>query len=117
MGVAKVIEQRRLKVFEDAYSMWSEKRLTQKLAAKLLDASARTFGRWIQPCGEERIEGLRDRRVSRASHRAVPVDEVMAMVSQYESDHDGSYAGHFLCCSPMSIQRPSRPHRVALIEL
>ena len=30
MGVAKVVEQRRLMAFEDAYSMWSEKRLTQQ---------------------------------------------------------------------------------------
>ena len=35
MGVAKLAEDRRLMVFEDAYSMWSEKRLTQERAASL----------------------------------------------------------------------------------
>ena len=35
MGVAKVVEQRRLMVFEDAYSMWNEKRLTQERASSL----------------------------------------------------------------------------------
>ena len=70
MGVAKVVEQRRLMVFEDAYSMWSEKRLTQEQAAGLLGVSAPTFRRWTERYGEDGIEGLRDRRVSRASHRA-----------------------------------------------
>ena len=70
MGVAKVVEQRRLMAFEDAYSMWSEKRLTREQAAGLPGVSARTFRRWTERYGEDGIEGLRDRRVSRASHRA-----------------------------------------------
>ena len=82
-------------VFEDAYSMWSEKRLTQEQAAGLLGVSARTFRRWTERYGEDGIEGLRDRRVSRASHRAAPVDEVMALVDRYEADHDGWYVRHF----------------------
>lgn len=82
-------------VFEDAYSMWTERRLTQEQAAELLGVSARTFRRWTERYGEDGIEGLRDRRVSRASHRAAPVDEVMAMVSEYESNHDGWNVRHF----------------------
>ena len=58
--------------------MWTGGRLTQEQAAELLGVSARTFRRWTDRYGEDGIEGLRDRRVSRASHRAVPVDEVMA---------------------------------------
>ena len=46
MGVAKRAEDRRLMVFEDAYSMWTERRLTQEQVAELLGVSARTFRRW-----------------------------------------------------------------------
>ena len=95
MGVAKRKEDRRLMMFGDAHSMWTGGRLTLEQAAELLGVSARTFRRWTDRYGEDGIEGLRDRRVSRASHRAVPVDEVMAMVDRYEADHDGWYVRHF----------------------
>ena len=95
MGVAKRREDRRLMMFGDAHSMWTGGRLTQERAAELPGVSARTFRRWTECYGEDGIEGLRDRRVSRASHRAAPVDEVMAMVDRYETDHDGWYVRHF----------------------
>ena len=57
-------------MFEDAYGMWTERRLTQEQAAELPGAGARTFRRWTERYCEDGIEGLRDRRVSRASHRA-----------------------------------------------
>ncbi|MCY4323125.1 MAG: ISNCY family transposase [Gammaproteobacteria bacterium] len=82
-------------VFEDAYSMWTERRLTQEEAAELLGAGARTFRRWTERYGEDGVEGLRDRRVSRASQRAAPVDEVMAMVSEYETRHAGWNVRHY----------------------
>ena len=95
MGIAKIAEERRLMVFKDAYDMWTERRLTQEQAAELLGVSARTFRRWTERYGEDGVEGLRDRRVSRASHRAAPVDEVMAMVGRYETDHEGWNVRHF----------------------
>ena len=95
MGEARRKEDRRLMVFGDAHSMWTEGRLTQEQAAELLGVSARTFRRWTDRYGEDGIEGLRDRRVWRASHRAAPVDEVMRMVDRYRTDHDGWYVGHF----------------------
>ena len=70
MGVAKRKEDRRLMMFEDAHSMWTGGRLTQEQVAELLGVSARTFRRWTDRYGEDGIEGLRDRRVSGASHRA-----------------------------------------------
>ena len=95
MGVAKRREDRRLMMFGDGHSMWTGGRLTQEQAAELLGVSARTFRRWTDRYGEDGIEGLRDRRVSRASHRAAPVDEVMRMVDRYQSDHDGWNARHY----------------------
>ena len=59
-------------MFEDAYSMWTEGRLTQSEAARLLGVCERTFRRQVERCESDGIEGLRDRRVSRASHRAAP---------------------------------------------
>ena len=82
-------------MFEDAYSMWTERRLTREQAAELLGVSARTFRRRTERYGEEGVEGLRDRRVSRASHRAAPVDEVMAMVNEYGDRHEGWHVKHF----------------------
>ena len=79
MGLANRSQERRLMLFEDAYSMWTERRLTQGQAAELLGVCERTFWRWVDRYGEDGIAGLRDRRVSCASHRAAPVDEVMRM--------------------------------------
>ena len=95
MGVAKRWEDGRLMMFGGAHSMWTEGRLTQERAAELLGVSARTFRRWTDRYGEDGIEGLRDRRVSRASHRAAPVDEVMRMVDRYRTDHQGWNVRHY----------------------
>ena len=46
MGAAKLAEDRRLMVLEDAYSMWAERRLMQEQPAELLGVRARTFRRW-----------------------------------------------------------------------
>ncbi len=91
MGVAKQKQDRRLEVFEDAYTMWTERRLTQAQAqaqaAELLGVCERTFRRWVVRHREDAdgdvVEALRDRRLSRAPHRAAPVDEVMRMVDEY----------------------------------
>ena len=82
-------------LFEEAHSVWTERRLTQEEAAQLLGVSARTFRRWSARYEEDGIEGLRDRRLSRASHRAAPVDEVMRMVDRYRTRHEGWNVRHF----------------------
>ena len=62
MGLAKRREDRRLMLFEDTYSMWTERRLTQAQAAELLGvASGRSGAGWSdtaetkamvsRPCG------------------------------------------------------------------
>ena len=74
MGLAKRREDRRLMLFEDTYSMWTERRLTQAQAAELPGISERTFRRWVDRYREDEAEGggveaLRDRRLSRARRR------------------------------------------------
>ena len=95
MGTAKHREWRRLGMFEEALRDWEGGCLTQEQASSLLGVSARTFRRWAVRYGEDGIEGLRDRRVSRASHRAAPVDEVMRMVNRYRTRHEGWNIRHY----------------------
>ena len=95
MGTATHREWRRLGMFEEALRDWRGGCLTQDQAAALLGVSTRTFRRWTVRYGEDGIEGLRDRRVSRASHRAAPVDEVMRMVDRYRTRHEGWNIRHY----------------------
>ena len=55
--------------FEEAYSGWGERRLTQAQAAQLLGVCTRTFRRTIHRYEDEGLDGLLDRRMSRISHR------------------------------------------------
>ncbi|WP_446830092.1 helix-turn-helix domain-containing protein [Candidatus Foliamicus sp.] len=82
-------------MFEEALRDWEGGCLTQDQAAALLGVSVRTFRRWTVRYGEDGIEGLRDRRVSRASGRAAPVDEVMRMVDRYRTRHAGWNMRHY----------------------
>ena len=82
-------------MFEDVYTVWTERRLTQEEAAQLLGVCPRTFRRWSARYEEDGIEGLRDRRLSGASRRAAPVDEVMRMVDRYRTRHEGWNVRHF----------------------
>jgi len=59
--------------------------LTQDQAAALPRVRTRPFRRWVVRHGKDGMDGLRDRQVSRASHRAVPVEEVMRMVGRYRA--------------------------------
>ena len=55
--------------FEEAYSGWGERRLTQAQAAQLLGVCTRTFRRTIHRYEDEGLDGLLDQRMSRISHR------------------------------------------------
>ena len=94
MGKANLAQERRIMLFEEVYGVWTERRLTQEQAAELLGVCPRTFRRWSERCGEDGIDGLRDRRLSGASHRAAPVDEVMRMVDRYRTRHEGWSVRH-----------------------
>ncbi len=55
----------------------------------------RTFRRWSTRDEAEGIEGLDDRRLGRASARAAPIDEVLQMVTLYETRYTGWTVKHF----------------------
>jgi transposase len=81
--------------FEEAYGGWRGDRLTQDQAALILGVSARTFRRYIERYDEGGLEGLLDRRLTQASSRGAPVDEVMAVSECYEKRHRDWSVKHF----------------------
>lgn len=81
--------------FEEAYRGWTERRLRQEEAARLLGVCARTFRRYIDRYEDEGLDGLIDQRLSQVSHRRAPVDEVMALTERYRSRHSGWNVKHF----------------------
>ena len=83
--------------FEDAYEGWTENRLTQEEAARLLGVCPlgrlgddRTFRRTINRYEEDGLDGLIDKRLAQVSHRRAPVDEVMRLVDRYHNPSAGS---------------------------
>ena len=80
--------------FEEVLAGWRGKTVTQEEAALALGVSVRTLQRWIDRCEDGGMEALEDRRVVEASHRAAPVDEVMAMVNDYRARHRGWNVRH-----------------------
>jgi len=81
--------------FEEAYGGWNTGRLTQEEAARLLGVCERTFRRYLERYESQGLEGLLDRRLTQASHRVAPLDEVMAMQEQYRQRHLGWNMRHF----------------------
>lgn len=81
--------------FAEAYGIWTEGRLTQEQAARILGVSERTLRRYIDRYEQEGLEGLKDKRLGHASARMAPVDEVMALLASYKSRHLGWRVKHY----------------------
>jgi transposase len=90
-----MLQEIRVMRFEEVHCGWNESRLSQKKAACVLGVSDRTFRRYIHRYEEEGIEGLSDKRLTQASFRRAPVDEVMALSSKYEVRYRGWNVRHF----------------------
>jgi hypothetical protein len=81
--------------FEEVYSEWNESRLSQEEAALILGVCDRTFRRYIDRYEHWGVDGLSDKRLTQASFRRAPVDEVMAVADQYKSHYRGWNVRHF----------------------
>jgi len=81
--------------FEEAYTSWQEKRLTQEEAAALLGVCERSFRRYINRYHEEGLDGLIDKRLQQVSHLQAPVDEVLALEALYRERYTGWNVKHF----------------------
>jgi len=81
--------------FEEMYSGWQEGRLSQDEAARVLGVCSRTFRRQICRYEEDGLAGLSDKRLTQASHRRAPVDEVMKLTERYRKSYRGWNVKHF----------------------
>ena len=77
------------------YFGWRESRLSQEEAARVLGVCDRTFRRYVNRYEEMGAECLSDKRLTQASFRRAPVDEVMALMGRYESRYRGWNVKHF----------------------
>ena len=81
--------------FMETYNGWQKGRLSQSDAAQILGVHERTFRRYIGRYKQDGIEGLYDKRITQASHRCAPVDEVMRMTEQYRTRYRGWNVRHY----------------------
>lgn len=81
--------------FEETFSHWTEGRLTQEEAARILGVHERTFRRYVNRYTDDGLDGLLDKRLAQASARKAPVDEVMALCDRYRNRHIGWNVSHF----------------------
>lgn len=95
MRRTEMLQEIRKMRFEEVYGGWSESRLTQEEAARILGVCDRTFRRYIDRYEQGGLEGLSDRRLTQASFRRAPVDEVLAVSDLYRSRHRGWNVKHF----------------------
>jgi len=95
MRRTEILQEIRKMRFEEAYSVWTEGRLTQEEAARIVGVCGRTFRRYINRYEEHGLKGLLDKRLTQVSSRRAPVDEVMALAQQYESRYRGWNVKHF----------------------
>ena len=95
MRRTEMLQEIRKMRFEEMYFGWSESHLTQEEAARILGVCDRTFRRYIDRYEQGGIEGLSDKRLTQASFRRAPVDEVMEIAERYNIRHRGWNVKHF----------------------
>ena len=95
MRRTELLQEVRQMRFEEASGGWKRGRLTQEEAARILGVCDRTFRRYIQWFDDGGMEALLDKRISQASHRLAPVDEVVALAERYRKRYTGWNARHF----------------------
>lgn len=81
--------------FEEVLEIWNKRSITQEEAAQMLGVCERTFRRYLSRYEEEGLEGLMDKRLTRASTRRAPVDEVTELIFEYKSRYMGWNVKHF----------------------
>jgi transposase len=81
--------------FEEALERYRKRRLTAEEAGELLGMSGRHFRRLIGRYEEEGEEGLRDRRLGKASPRRAPAAELSRMQILYQERYRDFTVKHF----------------------
>lgn len=94
MTRATVLQEVRQMRFEELYTRRQRRELTMTEAAEMLGITEQTFRRWSTRYEADGATGLANRRLERASARAVSVDEVLQMVTLYETRYTGWTVKH-----------------------
>jgi len=81
--------------FEEIYGRTYRGELSQMEAAEILGMSERTFRRWRDRYDADGAEGLYDRRLGKVSARRVPVDTVIEVLEQFDTQYFDFTAKHF----------------------
>lgn len=95
MKRTELLQEIRIMRFEEAFSIWTEGRITQEEAARMLGVCERSFRRYVNRYHENGLDGLLDKRLMQASARKAPVDEVMALVDRYQQRYSGWTVKHY----------------------
>lgn len=95
MRRTELLQEIRKMRFEEAYLGWTEGRLLQDEAARLLGVCERTFRRYIDRYEDEGMQGLLDRRLGQVSARRASADEVAELLERYRILHRGWNVKHF----------------------
>lgn len=95
MKRTKMLQEIREMRFQEAYEGWQKGRLSQEEAARILGICERSFRRYRDRYEDKGMEGVLDKRISQASHRRAPVDEVMALLDRYTEGYGGWNVRHF----------------------
>ena len=76
------LQDRRMEKFCDVLSRWKARELSAQEAGEILGCSERQFRRYRRRYEQERLTGLFDQRLGKASVRRVPIDKVAWMLSE-----------------------------------
>ena len=95
MRRTEMLQEIRKMRFEEVYGRWDKGWLTQEEAAEILGVCDRTFRRYIDRYEQGGMDGLDDKRLSQASCRLAPVDEVMGLIDEYRSRYRGWNVRHY----------------------
>ena len=74
-------------LFVQVFESWRDSRVNQVDAVVVLGMSVNTFRRQCRQYQSEGFDGLGDKWALHAAHNAVPVDEVMVLLSLFESKY------------------------------
>ena len=95
MDRTRVRQEIRMMLFEQFYAKQRARSLTQQEASSLLGIDVRTFRRWSQRYEAQGAEGLADKRLGRLSSRCAPVDEVLRVLTLFETQYADFTVKHF----------------------
>lgn len=95
MKKSEILQEIRIMRFEEVYRNWTEKRLTQSEAAQILGVVERSFRRYCRAYESKGLDGLYDVRLNQVAHNAAPVDEVMELLSLFDTRYPDFTTAHF----------------------